>query len=494
MKTFKYLTGFVLLSGMLALTSCDDFLDKEQENTVPVEDIDYTDMSTLHQPVNGLYDKYRSGLTHWVLQIQHVIRDGDYWSGRINDQTALLTWRQYDYANNYFGINEAWTQYYGAIKIANTAEEALNEYAKNITDDATRAKYRSYVGEVKILRALCYYRLVQFFGPVTILHSNLQPDMRRSSVELVYKYLLDELQYAIENCEKLRPNEMEFKGSVTAYTAELLAAKIHLQMGNYEKVRELTDDIINSGKFKLYDDYYQLFKKPGRLCDESLFEIQCSDLTTTAYGTNSWFAAQGPLVGTPAVAGRELTGWGFVGAYESFRDWAVKRGETVRRETSFLEGGRKQLSGDSIGLSTNAEQATIWNGKAYTPTTQATTEGRTSYGSGNNVRVLRYADAILMNAEANLRLGNQSEALKKVNQIRKRAQMPDFTSVTIDDILDERRMEFCAEWGDRYDDILRTGQAPALLGPKGWDESKRYLPLPFSQISNYKQLLEEPYQ
>jgi len=180
--------------------------------------------------------------------------------------------RHYRYNNGFWGFNEMWNQYYGMIKFANTALDALDQYAANIKNETDMAKYRSYCGEVKILRAYAYYRLVQYFGDVTILRSNDQGSLRRSSKELVYEYILEDLDYAWDNCPRLNPNEMEHIGAFTAYTARMLAAKIKLNQGKYNDVETYTNDIISSGKFQLYPDYYELFKIPAKLCSESLME------------------------------------------------------------------------------------------------------------------------------------------------------------------------------------------------------------------------------
>lgn len=110
------------------------------------------------------------------------------------------------------------------------------------------------------MRAYAYFRLIQAFGTCTILRDNNQSDLRRSTTEAVYKYALEDLQYGMDNMPRIRPNQSEHKGAVTAFTAATLAAKIYLNQGNYQKVEELTDDIIAHGNFHLYPDYYQLWK------------------------------------------------------------------------------------------------------------------------------------------------------------------------------------------------------------------------------------------
>ena len=172
---------------------------------------------------------------------------------------------------------------------------------------------------------------------------------------------------------------------------------------------------------------------------------------------------------------------------KSFRDWAYGRGETVRATTSFLMADSTTPSGDYIKPQDNPAKTDCWNGKVYTPSNQLT-PGRTKYGSNNNIRVLRYADVLLMNAEAKVKLGKNGDA--PFNEVRRRAHMPELTNVTFDQVIDERRMELCCEWGERYNDLVRTGKAATEL--KGWSKEKALMPLPFNQTSTIPDLLKDP--
>ena len=489
MKINKYLSVLALASLLFGATSCSDYIDIDPENSVPEEKVDYTNLDNMYMPVSGVYAKVRTGAMHWVIWPLSIVRDGDVWSGKPDDQAPLVDMGNYNYDQGFWGLNEMWNQYYGIIKVANSALESLDEYAVYATTDAQKATNRSYQGEVKFLRAYAYYRLVQAFGPVTILRSNTQTNLTRSTIEAVNKYMLEDLEYAYNNCPEVRPNEMAHIGAVSAYTAKALAAKVYLNMGQYDQVEKLTDDIINSRKFKLYEDFYQLFKIPGKLCNESLFECQCTDFgqgSGEMVDVDQWFNFQGPSLQGPSIS---VGGWGFVGYSDEFKAWAESRNEGVRATTTFLVGGTTTPSGDFIKPQQNSIRTNCWNGKAYTPTNQMT-EGRTKYGSNNNVRVLRYADVLLMNAEAKVKLGKNGD--ESFNEVRRRAHMPELTNVTFDQILDERRMELCCEWGERYNDLIRTGKAAEVLGPKGWTVEKTYYPLPLDQINNNADLKNDP--
>lgn len=294
------------------------------------------------------------------------------------------------------------------------------------------------------------------------------------------------------NTPKVRPNEMEHVGAFSGFSAQALAAKLNLYLGNYARVAELTDEMINSHKFELYPDYYQLFKLPGRLCDESLMESQVTDFGTGTgdyVGVDQFFACTGPSLSNPNFD-FSVGGWTFQGYYDSFVQWVEGRGETVRDVTSLLRGGSTTPSGDEVKMPSNPQNTAIWNGKNYLPIDQLT-PGRTTYGSNNNVRIMRYADVLLMNAEAKVRLGQSGD--DSFNQVRVRAQMPELTGVTLQQILDERRMEFCGEWGERYADLLRTGMAKEVLGARGWTEALAYYPVPTGQADVTTELKLEPF-
>ena len=497
----KILGGLAVTLCLTALPSCNDYLDITQEKTLPGESIDYTDISQMYAPVSGCYAAIRSNNMHWIVNLLMSTRDGDVWSGRVDDQGELvLIGNSYVYNNSSFwGINEYWRVFYQIVRYCNEALINLENY-ETYCSGSDLERNHAYAGEVKIIRAMAYYRLVQLFGEVPILFSNDQTDFTRYTRSAVYQYILKDLEYAMQYTPKVRPNQMEHVGAFSAYTAETLAAKVYLNLAGfennnsyYDNVKTLTDDIINNGGFSLYPDYYQLWKIPGRLCDESIAECQVTDfgLGEGDYiGVDQFFNCAGPTISNENTYLKSTGGWTFVGYFDSFVDWASKRGETIRSTTSFLIGGTTTPSGDYVSPAGNPQNTNTWNGKWYVPLEQFT-PGRSQYGDNNNVRILRYADVLLMNAEAKVRLGQNGDA--PFNEVRKRADMPTLNGVTVDQILDERRMELCCEWGERYNDLIRTGLATSVIGPNGWSPDKTYFPIPQTQIDLAPSLKNEPY-
>lgn len=494
-KTFVYVLA--LGAALTALTSCSDFIDIDTENTLDVDAIDYTATADMYEPVVGCYGRMREQGIHWANAMIWFGRDDDMSSGRADDQGDALKFGypgRYANPSAFWAVGNAWVTMYNIIIDCNSNLVALDNYGKNLTEgSADYNKYIGYRGEIRTIRAWAYYHLVTFFGPCVIYASNDQVSFRRSTVEKVYDYIINDLEEAIPYMEAKRPNQMEHMGAYSKYTAEALAARVALLKGDYNKVLSLTDDIINNGGFSLYNDYYQLFKIPGRLCDESLMEVQVTDFGNESgdyIGVDQWFNFRGAGI-LDGDRNWQMGGWTFMRYNPVFLKWAEDRGETVRRTASFLVAGETTPEGCIVNgtLDRNAEIAEIYDGKAYLPKNQMTGNSA-DWGRNNNVRVIRYAEVLLMNAEARVRLQQNGDA--PFNQVRTRANMPTLTNVTVDQILDERRMELCAEWGLRYTDLCRTGKASEVLGKYGWKESARFVAVPSDQVLLTPELAEDP--
>ena len=491
---------FSIIVLCTVLMSACSFLEIDTENKIAVSEIDYTKTSEMYQPVIGAYSKLRWPGMHWVSNILWTGRDDCLTSGRTDDQQDALLFGYrggYQNPNSFWGLRIAWINSYDVIRTCNSALEALDKYAQHIEPGSEDyATYKSYRGEVVTISSWMYYMMASSFGACVLLKDNNQTRFVRSTQQHVYEYVIEQLEAVIPDMKRMRPNEMAHPGAFTAYTAEALAARFSLLMGDYDKVEKYTDDIITNGGFGLYADYYELFKIPGKLCDESLMEVQVTDfgLTTGDYiGIDQWYVSQGATM-SGKVGGEDISisGWNFCQYNTRFVDWAKSRGETVRLEVSCLQTGDKTR--DNFTVTSSG----VFNGKAYLPYSQMT-GGNTEWGRNNNVRLLRYAEVLLMNAEAKVRAGKSGDA--PFNEVRTRAAMPTKTGVTLDDILDERRMELCGEWGLRYTDLVRTGKADEVLNDAAlvrdqangeWTQAKAWWPVPGDQLTNLPDLAKDP--
>lgn len=459
------------------LSSCSDFLDKLPENSVEAESVDYSKTSEMYMPVSGIYAKSRNLLASWSSWGCIIVRGDDVnKGGSPTDQVEFNYCNnfQYDKLNTFWALNGTWGNYYNVISLSNSALESLAKYEEHVSSESDKALNAKYCAEVRFFRALAYHQLVNLWGDVPLLLDNQALNITKSKKEDVLKYIYDELDFCIQNLPAIRPNESEHPGAVTKYTAEMVKAQVKMYNNEWDDVLTLTEDIINSGKFELYPDFYELFKIPGKLCNESLLEFQFTDFGNGSgeiVESDQWFAFQGPRGEAP------ISGWAFIEPTQKIRDLFTKRGETVRAETTFLMTDATTRDGDYVPAAKPGEP-TAYNGKAYTPKNQMT-PGRTQYGAGNNVRVFRYADVLLMNAEAKVRKGQNGDA--PLNLVRERAGLAPIKNATVDQILEERQVELALEWGSRFYDLVRTDRATQELPGFVKGESE-YYPIPQDQI------------
>jgi hypothetical protein len=483
----KYI-NIALFSSLTLLGGCSkDFLDRPMENTAPAETVDYTDLSLMYQPVSGVYrtaSKGAPGFIHWIDVAMRAVRGDDLDKGSTeSDQSGLdeiKNFRNNASVQAFWGLNNCWTDYYGVAFFANEALLELDKFAEHIPDgdQTNRALNNRYKAEVRFIRAFAHLIVSRVFGDVPILVDNaVINEVEKSTVEQVRQFIIDEMEESADALEDAIPRNAQHVGSVTKYSALLLKAKAASDIAKndngspyWDIVLDATEQIIASGKLQLYDDFYELFKMPGKMSTESLYEMQYSDFGNSS-GTDvrpaEFFAFQGP---SGNQQGSPIAGWGFMKPSQKI----------IRLKTTVLYAGANPStfvetpSGDKVYGNTNGQ--IHFNGKAYLPANQMT-PGRTAYGSDNNVRVFRYSDALLLNAEAKIRKGQNGD--EPLNLVRERVNLDPINGATLQDVLDERRAEFACEWwGERYNDLLRTGTAETVLADYGFIPAAQYLPVP----------------
>ncbi len=319
------------------------------------------------------------------------------------------------------------------------------------------------------------------------------------------RHISDQMDEALPFLPNMRPNERtDIPGGVTIYTALAIKALANQELGNYQEVADATGQIISSGKFSLYPDFYELFKTPGKLSNESILDMQYSDFGQgEGDSENHLYAPYGPQNWTPAVEGAS-SGWGFFEPSMKFIKFMLDRGETVRLETSvlFTDRGIAELREDPNynnlpafvsnttrdgDLINDYARALFASGKHYLPSNQLI-PGRTNYGSNKNYNIIRYAEILLMYAEALAQgaSGSGMTAAQAVNLVRARANMPPLSGVTIDQVLDEKYAELSMEWGKRYFDMLRLERYSELsYDGRTFSPDKSFLPYPQAQVDQF---------
>jgi len=471
---------FAFLFIPLVLASCNNWLDVVQEGTIPTEEIDFTDVNQMYAPVSGVYATARQRMTQWEIWPLLNVRGDEVTKGGGSeaDQGGYLDVENFNYdaAKGFWALNGSWVGFYKIVYASYNNQILLNRFRENLTTEAQEELANQYEAEIIFHRALAYFFISNLWGDVPLIDPEdiNYGSLYRSKLSTVRSFIHKELDFCIEH---LPTEQNEHDGAVTKWSAMTLKAKLALLEGNYQLVESLTDDIIKNANLELFADYYNLFKIPGKLAKESLYELQFTDFGAgdgqQVYG-GAWFQHQGPR-NNPAP----ISGWGFMLLQPEFLNFLTDRNDMIRWDVAVLESGTTTVAGDEIALfePSYMEIKAYYNGKAYLPKNQIT-DGRNDYGSNNNVRVLRYADVLLMNAEIKVR--NGGDAASPLNEVRSRAGLDPIASPTLDDILNERRAEFSCEWGDRYYDLVRTDQAASVL--PGFVKGKHeFLPIPLVQ-------------
>ncbi len=501
--TYKNRIYKVAALASVLLAGCSDFLDNPLENQTPSVQIDYTDLNRMYQPVSGVYSSVtKGGFASWVHTFLKTSQseDIDPRTGYSEVNELVHNYKSGAVIKGFWALDDMWSRYYGSVLTCNSALAELDKFAANIGDgdQANKQLLARYQAEVRFFRALLHYYIARSFGDVPVLGvESVDPGylgtVGKTPVVDVRQHVISEMDFCIANLEDARPNQAAHQGGVTKYTALFLKAKAAMDLaGNdngsphWDVVLESTDQIINSNRFSLFEDYYQLWKKPGKMCDESILELQYSDFgnptgDVVMSGGQVWdnlFLFQAPQ----NTYGAPINGDGWLIPSDEAVRFLTGRKDDIRLKTAVqhcgIDGrpGTFSVTPDGDTISGNTAGKKYFNGKAYFPKSQMTPGRVDWYGANNNVRVFRYAEALLMNSEARIRKGQNGDA--PINLVRTRVGLAPLVNATIPQLMDERRAEFiCEWWGERFNDLVRTDQAATVLSGFVKGESE-FFPIP----------------
>ncbi len=501
----------MLLTIPFFFSSCEDFLDKDIEGQIPLEEVDYTDESRMYEPVSGMYASANANrLHHWANQCMMNFRSDFIFKGaHANDQPVMEDIQDFKYESlrNAWFVNNLWTSHFNMIRDADAALEELDLFGEHASDQDL---LRQYKAEVRFFRALAYWRMARIYGDIPFYDRDIvAAALRRSPRMEALEYVVKELQEIVEHLPSQHPAQLERKGGVTRWAAYMLLAKVAGDMQDYQLMLNASKEIVDSGVFSLYPDYYTLFKKQGEFSVENIFELNHTDFSTStgdATSIDQYYVAHGIKQdgGTRFDGGAFNSGWGFSMPAQKYIDLMEQRNEGIRLETSIIYPNTATQEGDSIGAIPGDLQSLLdrynedgrgvaeafWF-KNYLPFNQQT-EGRYRYGGYNNVRLFRYAETLLLYAEALIHENGPGAGDAYINEVRERAGMPPISGATIDDIVDERAAELAFEWAaDRFFDLIRLDRTEEL-GPNFEKGVHEFYPIPSTQIDLQPGLAEPP--
>lgn len=393
------------------------------------------------------------------------------------------------YQSNFYGV------YRANLAINNVIPET--DYRKQV------------IAEAKFLRAYFYFELVSLFGSVPLTLVELAPSEYQqppAPVADIWAQIEADLADAIAGLPVKSAYGADDVMRASKGAAQSLLGKAYLYQEKWAQAETAFDAVIASNEYQLSDDYSTLFLKEQELGVESVFEVMFVSTEGYDWGTFQWGGNRAmennihwQLCGprgdyfNPGESGL-IGGWGFnypqMDLYQAYVDAgdAYRRNNTVWSMTELEAVGGGWSNPESWG----------WDGCIrikYGPRMSETNGDNGAVPElnyGTNLRLIRYADILLMAAEAKFKAGNNAGALTEINKVRTRAQLEPLSAITFDDIMLERQLELAFE-GVRFLDLIRWGKAAEVLGSRGFVSPKHELfPIPLDELRNNQYMVQNP--
>ena len=495
MKT-KYIISTIALTGVLALTGCEDFL--EQKNTHDLNQQTFFDSeAALRAATAPLYNYVWAGFND-----KFYYGMGD---GRANNITAQYSDYIYPYTNLSEtslsqGLTDAWNSFYSVVAQANNTINNITDYsAPTLSEDSKRAS----IAEARFMRGTAYWYIASLWG-VGIIYTNTSSMVNNYVVPAnpgvdVIEFAIRDLEYAA----KYLPKTPADAGRVTCYSAYGMLSRVYLTYAGYSSnpnsatrnqdyldlAKKAALKVIENRNFELMTDYADLFMIDKNNNSETLFALQW--VSNGTYGEcntiQDYFACES------AITGNDRAWGGYVFAQPDVI-WEYEKGDKRRQPTWMAYGDHyPEIQKANGGYTCEKKASGTVSGiycKKYVCGSSKDNAKITSGSTPINTYMLRLAEVYLIYAEAIL--GNNpstddADAMEYFNKVRKRAGLEPQNSITYEDIRRERRLELCLEGQYWYDLVRRayykqqevlnyiTGQDRGTAIPVVWDADTQTL-------------------
>lgn len=387
-------------------------------------------------------------------------------------------------ANNNF--NNYYAQYFRINYLCNLIVDKMSE------DSATK---RQVKGEAYFWRAWVYLNLIRGWGTPPLADHVLEADeltIVNAAPADLWNYVFTSLEEAIARLPEkaAKGAQGQIGGRVTKGSANALLGKAKVLSGDYAGALAPLEAVIGSGKYALIDDYRQLYHHEADFCDEYMWEFNAFD----GADVNTYHDEGDTRAEMLTWSTRELTVPGgldsgngaMVDVSANLHDFFVARGEERKpRALGTIWSYEETLDRFvELGLAPNRQAAVeaLWGSAGVTsgqgffrskmlPWKSDIYDHPVSYSADRRLKSnwpgMRYAEVLLLYAEACAQTGSKtSEGLNALNQVRRRAGLSDEPTLTLPLVKDEKRAEMVFE-GERFFDLVRWGDAPAVLAERG---------------------------
>jgi len=456
----KFFNNILLIVLSLGFIGCEDYVDYEaSENYTIVADDYFKTSADYEAALVGTYDVLQWNI--YSVMIGDIASDNSFCGGE--SATDVIGMQKIDdmiHVPNNDQLTSTWKWLYEGINRAN--------YMIENKDKLDFSRKAELYGEVHFLRAYYYFELVKIFGDVPLftdsrLTASDSNTLTRAPKASVYAQIEKDLNDAIA----VLPAEKSTDGRATAFTSHALLGKVYLYQDKFTEAADILEPLI--GLYTLPSSLQSVFYNSGQNGPESVFEVQHSKNSNWydwgfPQGSEGSFAIihHGPRGYNGSVY---ASGWSFnvptQDLYDSYDVTDTRRGVAILDIEAWAESTGAEYS-------KGYEHTGYFNHKYIPRAGLSGAQQELNYGI--NFRAIRYADVLLMAAEANSRKAspNETKAQNYLNQVRARAfgnssKASSSTGATLTkEIWNERRLELAME-GHRFFDLVRTGEAAAKI-------------------------------
>lgn len=459
MKNIIYLS----IISVFLITSCDEsFLDLTPNSNPNISSL-YQNDNDFEQAVNGVYDEMQNYYRdYW--QFGELRSDNGDHLGTGSDQFQRVD--EFRLLVTDGVLNSTWQSVYHSIFRANMVLEQMEDADASLVPNMNR-----YEAEVRFLRALNYFNLVRIWGEIPLVLKTLSPEegleFPQTPENLIYESIISDLQFAADNLpESYSGNQI---GRATEGAAKSILGKVYLTLEDFQKAESVLAEVLSLG-YSLLSDYKSVFDHFNEHHSEYIFDIEYeSDLS----GEGSNFANQ--FIPNDAELRDQFGITGDVGETLNPTDdyFSIFSDNDSRKDFAAVRGFYQE---DSSFFTTKNSF-----------TMKYLTSVNTAFDSRVNWKVIRFADVLLMYAEALNENGKTDQALIELNKVRTRAGVETYSGLSQTEARDaialERRLELGFE-GHRWFDLVRTGKAYEVMSAKGYnmEEYQVLFPKPQQQL------------
>lgn len=474
MKKMKAKICIILIGLLLIGNSCEDKLDIAQNGVTLIENFYKTDTDA-QEAAAAMYLQWKSSyFTQFFFE--NMLSD-DMWcgGGARGDNKAFEELNEFRFSPDNGTINSAYSSYYTLIYRANLILDHFKPGESTIKDNA--------IAEAKFFRAWAHLYLTAYWGNPPLVTKVLDGQSEgaeytqpNSTPEKLWARIEQDLKDAILVLpEKSNVNDAKTSVRVTKQAAQAYLGKAYIFQKKFDEAVTVLDEIIGSGKYDLYRGAYEnIHQTVSDFDTESILEINSiKDISNPQKDFTLWNIMLNWRLDAwnlGAFAGTLFyDGWGF-GAprknlYDAFVAWegpnsyrmtsTIKTAADVKAAWGSVKPGKKVYGNEGY---------LTWKWRA----TYADNINFSYGGFASNYTRMRYAEVLLLAAEAHLKAtnGQQAKADEYVNLVRQRAKLSPITGVVMDDLKKEKRLELWGE-GVRYLDLVRWGDAATTLASQG---------------------------